>query len=145
MESENTSVDLEDACLKDAAQNIGFSIRRQAMEQVILPLKEESFQTHPTIQQNMSHQNAIDFQKDEMETVEMYYYEQDYQQVAKRLFQINDNLELLCQDANKFSIRDMARKSIPRIIKTANCLKYLDKASNQLHEAPQNGNRSNWN
>jgi hypothetical protein len=68
-----------------------------------------------------------------METGEMYYNGQDYQKVSERLFQINNNIELLCQDVDKFSIRDMARKIIPRNLKTMAHLENLDKASNELH------------
>jgi hypothetical protein len=68
-----------------------------------------------------------------METGEMYYNGQDYQKVSERLFQINNNIELLCQNVDKFSIRDMARKIIPRNLKTMAHLENLDKASNELH------------
>ena len=69
-----------------------------------------------------------------METGEMYYNGQDYQKVSERLFQINNNIELLCQNVDKFSIRDMARKIIPRNLKIMAHLENLDKASNELHD-----------
>ena len=54
--------------------------------------KKQIYQTHPMIQQKMSHQECIDFQKDVIETREMYYDGRDYQKVTKQLFQINNNL-----------------------------------------------------
>lgn len=78
--------------------------------------------------------HALDIQKDAMETGEMRYEGHDHEKVAERLFQINDDLELFSQDADKFSIRDMARKIIPRNLKTSARLKYLDKAGDELRD-----------
>lgn len=88
MECENTCVNSEAACLKDTAQNIGkrFSKRQQAMGQVILPLKEAKLSNSSNHLTNyVSPKSAIDFQKNAMETGEMYYYELDYQKVAKQI------------------------------------------------------------
>ena len=52
-----------------------------------------------------------------METGEMGYEGHDHEKVTERLFQINEDLELFFQDANKFLIRDMAGKVIPRHLK----------------------------
>ena len=81
----------------------------------------------------MSHQEC-NRQKDAMETGEMYYDGQDYQKVTKPQFQINADLKLLCQDADIFWIHDMVRKIIPQNLKTAACLRYLDKAGDKLHD-----------
>ena len=73
-----------------------------------------------------------DDQKDAMEKGELKYEGHDHEQLAECLFQINDDLELFCEDADKFSMRDMARKIIRRNLKTAASLKYNDKDGPEL-------------
>ena len=72
-------------------------------------------------------EDAYDDQRDAMEKGELKYEGHDHEQLAERLFQINKDLELFHEVADQFSIRDMARKIIPRNLKTAARLKYNDK------------------
>ena len=76
--------------------------------------------------------DAYDDQKDTMEKGELKYKGHNHEQLAERLFQINDDLELFHEDADKFSMRDMARKIIPQNLKMAARLKYSDKDGPEL-------------
>lgn len=76
--------------------------------------------------------HALDIKKDVMETGEMWYKGHNHEKVIEWLFQIKEDLELFSQDADKFLIRNMARKVIPRNLKTSAWLKYLNKAGNEL-------------
>lgn len=54
--------------------------------------------------------HALNIQKDVMETREMQNDGHDHDKIVKWLFQINDDLKHFCQDADKFSIHDIAKK-----------------------------------
>ena len=69
-----------------------------------------------------------------MEFGELRYEGHDHTGAVKCLFEINDDLELFGEDANKFSERDMARRIIPKNLKTAASLKFYDKGGNKLRD-----------
>jgi hypothetical protein len=77
---------------------------------------------------------AIDDQRDAMEFGELKYEGHDHTGAVERLFEINDDLELFGEDADKFSDREMARRVIPKNLKTAASLKFYDKGGDELRD-----------
>ena len=59
---------------------------------------------------------AAEDQKDAMENGELTYEGHDHFSVAERLFRINDQLEYLGTDVEKFSEKEMARKVIAKTL-----------------------------
>ena len=53
---------------------------------------------------------------------------------VERLFQINGDLDLFGEDAEGYSLRDMARKIIPKNLKPSAKLKYIDKGGKELQD-----------
>ena len=52
--------------------------------------------------------------------------------VVERLFEINEDLELLGDKVGKFLIHEMARRVIPNTLKTAASLRFYDKGGEDL-------------
>ena len=77
---------------------------------------------------------TIDHQKDAMENGQLRYEGTDHEKTVERLFQINEDIELLSDDAEPFTMREMVRKIIPQNLKPAAKLKYLDKGGAKLRE-----------
>lgn len=79
-------------------------------------------------------ERAVDHQKDAMENGELKYEGHDHLRVVERLFQINEDLDLFSENAEKYSMREMARKIIPKNLKANARLKYLDKGIDDLRD-----------
>ena len=58
----------------------------------------------------------------------------DYEKIAERLFEINKDLELLSDDIEKFSIREMAKLVIPENLKYQAKLKFVNKGGKNLRD-----------
>ena len=78
--------------------------------------------------------DAIEDQREAMEFGELKYDGHDHTAAVEQLFEINDNLELLGEDVSKFSIREMAKRIIPKNLKTSANLKYYDKCGDNLRD-----------
>ena len=72
-------------------------------------------------------------QKDVMEAG-LPYEGHNHETMVERLFQINGDLGLFGEDAEPYSIRDMARKIIPKNLKPMARLKYIDKGGKELRD-----------
>jgi hypothetical protein len=68
---------------------------------------------------------AAEEQKDAMENGELTYEGHDHFSVAERLFQINEQLEYLGTNVEKFSNKEMARKVVPKTLQPAARLEYV--------------------
>lgn len=77
-------------------------------------------------------ERAINHQKDAMENGKLKYKGHDHVKVAKQLFEINKDLVLLSKSADKFLMQEMARNIIPKNLKPAARIKYLDKGSSEF-------------
>ena len=75
---------------------------------------------------------AIEEQCDAMELGDLKYDGLNHMNVIERLFEINDNLEFLGEEASKFSMHEMAQRVIPNILKTATSLRFYDKGGKDL-------------
>ena len=71
--------------------------------------------------------SAGDHQRDAMMEGKLTYEGHDHLAAAERLFQINEQIELLGPGIEKFSTREMARTIIPKNLKSKAKLKYHDK------------------
>ena len=71
--------------------------------------------------------DAADDQKIAMQCGELQGDDHDHDKVAERLFEINRDLELLGEDVEGFSIREMAKHIIPENLKYKAKIKYVDK------------------
>ena len=78
--------------------------------------------------------DAADDQKTAMLRGELRCNDQDYEKIAERLFEINKDLELLSDDIEKFSIREMAKLIIPENLKYQAKLKFVDKGGKNLRD-----------
>ena len=67
-----------------------------------------------------------------MENGELTYEGHDHFSVAERLFRINDQLEYLGTDVEKFSEKEMARKVVPKTLHPAARLEYIRRGGKDL-------------
>jgi hypothetical protein len=76
--------------------------------------------------------DAGDDQKTAMLHGELRCNDHDYEKIVERLFEINEDLELLSDDIEKFSICEMAKLVIPENLKYQAKLKFVNKGGKNL-------------
>ena len=77
--------------------------------------------------------HALNNQKEAMEAG-LDYDGHNHGILVERHFQINSDLDLFGEDAKGYSLRDMARKIIPKNLKPSAKLKYIDKGGKELRD-----------
>ena len=78
--------------------------------------------------------DAADIQHNAMLMGKLHYEGQYHEKAVEQLFEINYDIELFSEEAEEFSISEMARKVVPQTLKPQARLKYVDKGGKQLHE-----------
>ena len=77
--------------------------------------------------------HAYDDQRDAFEAG-LEYTGHNHESAIETLFQINDEIKLFGENAEGFSMRDTARKIIPKTLKPVASLKFFDKGCDELRD-----------